>query len=81
MTKKETLEAALRGEGCLGRCQDDEPVFVLVARDLTAAKRVRNWADEAELLGTPLAKVREANLCATHMDVWRKEHGGGKVPD
>ena len=40
MIKAKELEAASHGEGCLGKSQDDEPVFVLVARDLTAPRAV-----------------------------------------
>lgn len=93
MNKKETLEAAARGEGCLGRSQDDEPVFVIVARDVTAAETVRAWAGayvNAAITGgvTTLAdgcpfvaKARDAIGIAAEMDAWREAHGGGKVPD
>lgn len=47
MTKQETIDAAAMGEGCLGRSQADEPVFVLVARDQIAASVVRDWAERA----------------------------------
>lgn len=43
-TKKETLEAALRGEGCLGKAADDEPVFVLRAHDAFSADAIDYWA-------------------------------------
>jgi hypothetical protein len=90
MTKREELDAAAKGEGCLGRSQDDEPVFVLVARDILAAKLVRLWADQYNellllqrgALTMPQAKkYREALDLAARMDAWRTAHGGGKVPD
>jgi hypothetical protein len=49
MTKKQVLEAALRGEGCLGKAHDDEPVFVLVAHDNLSAETVDFWATRANL--------------------------------
>lgn len=44
MTKREVLEAAARGEGCLGKCADDEPMFVLVGRDIYSTAVIRRWA-------------------------------------
>lgn len=81
MTKRETMEAAERGEGCLGRSQDDEPVFILVARDRLAADIVRQWAFEAKSLQVNQDKVAEAYDLADQMDAWREAHGGGKTPD
>lgn len=43
-TAKETIEQALRGEGCLGKAHPDEPVFVLRAQDIHAADLVEKWA-------------------------------------
>lgn len=89
MTKVEELTAAAEGRGCLGRSQDDEPVFVLVARDQTSSGTVRDWARRfLELrmsLGTfdaaAKAKYDEALAAAERMADWRDAHGGGKVPD
>lgn len=81
MTKAETIDAAMNGEGCLGRCQDDEPVFVLVARDRYAAERTREWARVVSHAHGHSAKTDEAFACADAMDAWRETHGGGKVPD
>lgn len=80
-TKSECLEKAERGEGCLGRSQDDEPVFVLVARDITAPNAVRNWAVHAALAGSPREKVEQAMRDAELMEAWQLEHGIAKVPD
>lgn len=49
-TKKELLEAALRGEGPLGKAADDEPVFLLRAQDNLAADLVESWAIQARSL-------------------------------
>jgi hypothetical protein len=76
-----TIAAALNGVGCLGRCQADEPVFVLCARDRAASMVVRDWASMAEKLGTGFEKIADARELADSMERWREQHGGGKVPD
>jgi hypothetical protein len=80
MTKREVLDAAANGEGCLGRCHDDEPVFVLVGRDRAAPLAIRTWAMFAQLLGSPRRKVRQALADVTIFECWQKERGS-KVPD
>lgn len=76
MTKKQEMELALRGEGCLGRSADDEPVFILTGRDPVAAAVVLEWADRREALGlnTPeeRAKIAEARAHAFRMHAWPK---------
>lgn len=81
MTKREELEAALRGEGCIGRSQDDEPIFTLVARDRFASRAVRDWADHVRHALGSSAKTDEAYAHADRMDAWREAHAGGKNPD
>lgn len=76
-----TIIAAMSGAGCLGRSKSDEPVFVLCARDKTAAMLVRDWAALLERLGGPAAKVADARALADRMERWREAHGGGKLPD
>jgi hypothetical protein len=88
MTKQEELRACARGEGCLGKSQDDEPVFILVARDMFAADAVRAWADRVEhkaavtgaLTPERKLKIADARGLADRMDTWRHEHTG-KFPD
>jgi hypothetical protein len=80
MTKREVLEAAARGEGCLGKCHDDEPVFVVCGRDKVGPTTVRIWEALAKLLGTPTRKRSGAIADAVAMEAWQKAHGA-KVPD
>ena len=80
-TKAEEVKALAEGRGCLGRSQDDEPVFILCARDKVASHAVRAWAWAANVAGAPQVKTEEALELANLMDVWRASHGGGKVPD
>lgn len=79
-TKKTVLEAAARGEGCLGRCDDDEPVFVIVARDYLGADTVRDWCERAIAAHVAGGKVGGAVDIANAMDLWTTGHGA-KVPD
>lgn len=82
MTKKEVLEAAARGEGCLGRSADDEPVFVICARDITSTEAVLGWMQLAGGLGAGAEKLLDAARVAIAMTAWRNTRGrGGKVPD
>jgi hypothetical protein len=69
--------------GCFQAAMDDEPMFVLLARDPQAPALVRKWADqretEIELCRRPrsdMEKVQEARYCATRMEEWRKHNDG-----
>jgi hypothetical protein len=76
MTKKEMLEAALRGEGCLGKAHDDEPVFLLRAQDNLSDEMVDLWATRASLLVPVVGseatghKVQDARATAEAMRSW-----------
>lgn len=69
--------------GCFAAAMDDEPMFVLLARDPSAPDNVRAWADEREAAinagrkpGTDRSKVEEARACADKMEAWREENDG-----
>jgi hypothetical protein len=76
MTKKEMLEAALRGEGCLGKAADDEPVFLLRAQDNLSDGAVDWWATRASLLAPVVGgeatghKIQDARATAEAMRHW-----------
>lgn len=78
-TKTNELAALSRGEGCLGRSQDDEFVFILCARDPDAPAAVKEWASRYKARhrynGTfderRQVKYREAIDCANQMEEWR----------
>lgn len=80
-TSEEVLLAAARGDGCLGHCQSDEPVFVLCARDRLASSTVRMWLAFAREHNVSADKIADAQAICDAMDAWRMTHGGGKVPD
>jgi hypothetical protein len=69
--------------GCFHAALDDEPMFVLLARDPDAPRVVRNWAsqraDEIERGARPASdagKVAEARQCADRMEQWRTANDG-----
>lgn len=56
---------------CYANAEDDEPMFVLLARDPMAPILVRLWADlRQQNAGNP-SKVEEARQCAKDMETWR----------
>lgn len=77
-TKREVLEAALRGEGILGRCADDEPVFVLCGRDIAASETIMEWCDvrtfymRQQLVfdAAEQSKVEQAKQVARACELW-----------
>lgn len=61
--------------------EDDEPMFIVLARDKDAPLLVRMWAllrEQAVEIGAKppkdLAQVAEARQCAYEMDRWRRAH-------
>lgn len=85
---------ALKGEGCLGKAADDEPVFVLRARDIYAPSAVRAWAlqlgpgipkpttkqEAIEYEKKVNPKFKEAMEVANTMADWQRINGS-KTPD
>lgn len=73
---------------CYEAAEDDEPMFVLLARDEQAPALVRQWAMERIALATgalqfglpsatyarEIDKAHEAVECARAMEAWRAEH-------
>ena len=68
---------------CYEEAEDDEPMFVLLARDELAAEHVRDWAlaysMKCGIDPTPQQseKLNEAYGCADAMDKWRRENKDG----
>lgn len=59
---------------CLDAAEDDEPIFVLLARDVLGAELVKAWADRAEARGIHGDKLGEARTHARRMRKWREEN-------
>lgn len=69
-TASEEIAKARRGQGCLGKADPDEPVFILRAQDLLSDRLVDDWANGAEVNGCSPEKVAEARELATRMRRW-----------
>ncbi len=69
-------------EQCLMNSADDEPVFTLCARDVTAPAAVRDWAARAAFAGAPPEKTGAAYRIAVEMETWQQANPEKvKVPD
>lgn len=61
---------------------DDEPVFLLRAKDKVAPWAVHAWANNASALGADQDLVDRVHAFAEEMSEYaRQHHRGGKVPD
>lgn len=81
---KASIERQLvdKGEGCLGKADDDEPVWIMRAQDLLFLPTLTRWIQRAENLNVNPDKLREAHK--TYMDAadWQDKHQDRvKVPD
>ena len=64
----------------MGLIEDDEPVFLLRAKDVAAPAAVEAWANLAKLAGADLFIVDTALGWAETMRQWQMKHGE-KIPD
>jgi len=73
LTKLQVIE----GPSCLTRAADDEPVFVLRARDPMAPLAIRAWAEQSLNHNVhETEKVMRALEEATEFEQWRVERFG-----
>ena len=70
-------------DGCFHKAMDDEPMFVLLARDPSAPDLVAAWADQREREinagkrpASDMAQVHEARSNAANMRSWRVINDG-----
>ena len=66
---------------CISKAEDDEPMFVLLARDTSAPGMVEAWAmnrsteiDRGMRPESDRAMVKEAYACADSMRAWREKN-------
>lgn len=74
--------ATKHNSSCLQKAGDDEPIFVLRAKDPTAPYIVRNWVRINEGI-QPAVKLAGALLLADEMEAWHRENVGqytGQIP-
>lgn len=66
---------------CYAKLADDEPYFVLRAKDAVAPEVVEEWVKLRTLqpgnVGNP--KLAEALICAGRMRAWRLKHMSGRA--
>ena len=61
-------------DACLDKAEADEPLFTLLARDVSAAILVELWASLREQRDGLTEQVVEARTCASKMRLWRKRN-------
>jgi hypothetical protein len=65
-------------ESTLNRAADEEPLFVIRAKDKLSASMVRQWAEAAAMTGAhEPEKIQEARQLAEIMETWRQENTDG----
>ena len=60
---------------CYSKAEPDEPMFVLLGRDPSAALLIGMWAALREAMGEDEEKVDEARDCADACLKWARDHG------
>lgn len=75
--KMTTKQKELEGHGILSKAQDDEPLFILRAQDVTAAATIEYWIKNARSYGVNMEKLAEAERIVVEMRQWPNR----KVPD
>lgn len=63
-----------------GLIPDDEPVFLIRAKDMLGPDIVEEWANQAEFIGVDPVMVQAAREHAKAMRLYQVQHGH-KVPD
>jgi hypothetical protein len=61
---------------CLNRATDDEPVFVLLGRDVSAPTTIKYWIADRISQGKNVRsdpEIRDAELMADYMEGWRRD--------
>lgn len=64
-----------------GKIADDEPVFLIRAKDVCAPEAVEAWAAIAQAEGASPLIVSTARQHAQRMREWQEKTGIAKIPD
>jgi glutaredoxin-related protein len=59
----------------LDNTAEDEPIFVLVARDVNAISAIEDWIHSAELSQINEVKIDEARRQLERFSEWQTKHG------
>ncbi len=60
---------------CYANAEPDEPMFILLGRDVDAPVLVWMWARLRKARGEDAAKIEEAESCALKMGEWLRARG------
>jgi hypothetical protein len=63
---------------CYAKLADDEPYFVLRAKDPMAPALIELWAEQRRVQYGDYPKLSEARQCARAMRVWKDQHPEAK---
>lgn len=66
-------DEASKSNSCFNRAKDDEPVFVILARDVTAPYVINSWINRRLATGKNKSKdkqIREARELAVEAENW-----------
>lgn len=66
---------------CYAKAADDEPMFILLARDASAPALIEMWADMRERHGEEAGVVADAREVADQMRAWRDHNRSPVVHD
>lgn len=59
---------------CLDNAAEDEPIFVLLARDAQAPETIRRWVELRRAAGQDELQCQEAEVWARMMEIWRQRN-------
>lgn len=62
-------------DSCLNKAEDDEPVFILRAKDLLATRAIGAWITAAHQNGMHVDKIESAHAVIDAMHAWRRKKG------
>jgi hypothetical protein len=80
VTAKEVISALDDGRGCLANAHEDEPVFVIRAKDVCFQAAISRWLEVAQRHGVDGEKIAGAERILQRAQVWQSKNGT-KIPD
>lgn len=80
VTAKEVIAGLDKGRGCLANAHEDEPVFVLRAKDVCFQGAVSRWLEIARRHGVNHDKIEGVERILQSAQVWQSKNET-KIPD
>jgi hypothetical protein len=70
-----------KDDRCLAKVDDDEPIFVLRAQDVSSTRAIRYWL-EINRATLPEERIAETEACMRDFDDWQRSNENRvKLPD